>query len=496
MSEHNERQPDRGVNIRSQISIHASIIVIFVPLSLVGMIVFLVYIGYHWHTFIGQTASIFSWLLFFGGLCLWVGLSWCFTKVLKSGVEVFTLFGQGLVQIYHKWAEARTVVARNQLLHTDSNYVVHLDRGKVVVTPIAQEKYNYSIRQQDDRKQLPPPHEKREENDDREDEEELSTLPTLVRYSDVRALVPSGHALVGISEHGIETRDRSIRALVLVVGGSGTGKTNSVSIRVDEDYQAGHKFLVIDHHAFKDDSLANAIKGCSSQFLMPIAKTTEDTIKVLDRFMEIYERRKDGEPCYPPITLLVDEVGSMTSYVETDEEKELVRKLKEVARLCGQETRGFNMCGIFINQNMIGIAWLRRYAIMVLAHQVTMWNERIIVCNQDRTIARDMDKWPKGRTLVYGIAFEEGPQIYQQPVFSPSRVVDSAPITRIEPLQPAPTSKQVEPAPTTSDIDIEDAYVAWNNGANSVAKLEQKLGLTHHKAYSMYKEMKSQGYIS
>jgi hypothetical protein len=109
------------------------------------------------------------------------------------------------------------------------------------------------------------------------------------------------------------------------------------------------------------------------------------------------------------------------------EEKLAVRvaeKLKRISRICGQEARDFNMVGIYISHNAAGLAWLRRDAVMVLAHQVVQFEERMRVCNQDREIARTMDNWPKGRTYVYGIAFEDGPLLVQQPVVK-TRVIDA-----------------------------------------------------------------------
>lgn len=42
---------------------------------------------------------------------------------------------------------------------------------------------------------------------------------------------------------------------------------------------------------------------------------------------------------------------------------------------------------------------------------------------------------------------------------------------------------------------FEDAYTAWQNGATSVAKLEEALHVTHHKAYSLYQELKQRRLI-
>lgn len=250
-------------------------------------------------------------------------------------------------------------------------------------------------------------------------------LPEMVRYEDIRANIPADHALVGVDDKGVITRQRAIKALTWVVGGSGSGKTNSVCIRVDEDYEWGHRFLVIDPHWFKDDSMYNAIKGYSDRFLMPVAYETEDIIAVLDTFLTEFKRRKAGGSWEFPITILIDEVGSLTSdKPETDQEKDMIDKIKQVARICGQESRGFDMTGMYISQDAAGLAWLRKRAIMVLAHQLLMMSERLLACNQNTEIARDMDNWPRGRTLVYGIGFKEGQRVVQQPVFRP-RIVES-----------------------------------------------------------------------
>jgi hypothetical protein len=77
-------------------------------------------------------------------------------------------------------------------------------------------------------------------------DEAAQSITALIEYSAVKPSIPQGHALVGISARGIETREDSVRALVWVVGSSGVGKTNTVSLRVDDDYEKGHRFLGVD----------------------------------------------------------------------------------------------------------------------------------------------------------------------------------------------------------------------------------------------------------
>jgi len=274
------------------------------------------------------------------------------------------------------------------------------------------------------------------------------TLPTMVRYEEIRPQIPEDHALVGINETGVVTRQRAIKALLWIVGGSGTGKTNSVSMRVEEDYQWGHHFLLIDPHWFKDDSLYNAIKGYSDRFIMPMASEPEDIVQVLDAFLNEFKRRKAGGKWDFPVTIIIDEVGSLVSdKPETEVEEEMIAKIKQVARICGQESRGFEMTGMYISQDAAGLAWLRKRAIMVIAHQLLMMSERLLACNGNAEIARSMDEWPIGRTLIYGIGFKEGQKVYQQPAFAPRQavVVDAEP-------------QQFFEAPTTPLDYVDDGF--------------------------------------
>jgi hypothetical protein len=97
---------------------------------------------------------------------------------------------------------------------------------------------------------------------------------------------------------------------------------------------------------------------------------------------------------------------------------------------------------------------------MVIAHQVLMWNERLIACNNNTEHARAMDTWPVGRTLVYGIAFTDGPRIVQQPLFIvprnvASNIVHAGP-PDMEELRPNPTYRPPSNPPSTEPLENED----------------------------------------
>ncbi len=96
--------------------------------------------------------------------------------------------------------------------------------------------------------------------------------------------------------------------------------------------------------------------------------------------------------------LIIDEVGSLTQYVDQEDETavNVARMIQKIAAICGNKARGFNMRGIFISQRAAGLSWLRNAALMVIAHQTLMMNERLLVCKNNRAIADDMSTWPQG----------------------------------------------------------------------------------------------------
>lgn len=251
-------------------------------------------------------------------------------------------------------------------------------------------------------------------------------LPTNVRYEDVRGQVPVGHVLVGIGRSGIETRDAAVGACVWVCGLSGTGKTSTTVTRVEERRAIGHGFLGCDPHWFKPDSLTNAVKAYEGSFLMPMAKTPEEMKVVLIAFLEEFRGRKSGTIPQPwrPVTLIVDEVGSLMD-TTTEEEEEIAKMLPSIARICGQEARNFNMGGIFISQQATGLSWLRKVSLMVIVHQLLMESEKRLALNGDKEAIESMKSWPVGRTYVYGVGFQDGPRTVQQPYFA--KVVDADP---------------------------------------------------------------------
>jgi hypothetical protein len=334
-------------------------------------------------------------------------------------------------------------------------------------------------------------------------------LPHSIRYDDVRYDVPRGHTLLGVGRGKVlQTRPFSVLDTCWVCGGSKTGKTNTASLKVDEAYDLGCKFIVCDPHKNKPDGLSNAIKGYSHAFLLPTAQTFEEIEHSLRVFLTEARRRVSGGSYTDTWILIVDEVGALTGDKgKTDDQKKFFQLLYNIARMCGQELRGFGMAGWFISQNAVGLSWLRSFAMTIFAHKLLMENERKIATNNNMTIVKEMDNWPRGRVLVYGLDIPEGQLVLQQPLFTP-RIVDADPVDFVEEgtyteelvdyeMEELPMKQKFTPPVYVSSVDDEviEASRIWNDGNDSVRKLMGAMNLTYYQANQIYQKMKEKRLI-
>jgi hypothetical protein len=261
-------------------------------------------------------------------------------------------------------------------------------------------------------------------------------IPASIRYEEIRSQIPRGRSCLGVSENGVEHCDFGQLMTMWICGGSSTGKSNTVALKIDEAIRNGRKIgiILVDPHARKEDSLYNKIRCYESYFLCRVAVNETDILTALEWFKTEFERRlEEGGSGQTDILLVVDEVSNV---VESDD-PEIGKLIKKIARICGQESRGFGMFGWFISQDAAGLSWLRKRAMTVIAHKLNMMSERKLACNEDMDIARDMDSWPRGRVAVYGLNFQ-GVMVTQMPAFNPPVVDGSIEETpdEMEELQP------------------------------------------------------------
>lgn len=300
------------------------------------------------------------------------------------------------------------------------------------------------------------------------------SIPSTIFYEDIAPRIPEGHTLIGVIEEGeIVSRPDDVTYMLWVVGSPGTGKTTTTSFRIKDKVERGHKLIICDPHIFKPDSLYNAVKHLESEFVLPIASTTQEITHSLTHWLDKFEERKRGivHPPYEKITLIVDELNGFND-PDNEEEKVLLDKLKRCVRIAGSESRNFEMHVIGISQWATGLPWVRKAASTVIAHAVNNFNERVYACNDDRKVARSMDNWPKGRTFVYGSCFQEtGPIVCQQPVLR----------GKAEESRRAPTYEEFE--------DYWYTHCNETGEAPKVREIEAYFNCTNHRARQLRNEL-------
>lgn len=266
---------------------------------------------------------------------------------------------------------------------------------------------------------LPPALHKQQEGE--QDEEAEQDIPASVRYEDIADQIPEGHSCLGVSANGLETCDFRDLMTMLISGGSSTGKSNTVAIKLHEAIQLGRntRMIVIDPHKNKPDSLYNKIHQYESRFLCPVAQKDEEIIHALKWFKQEFDRRMelstDELEALDDILLVCDEVYALVYHREDERIKKLI---KLVSGIAGYESRGYGMYAWFLTQKVTGLKWLRDAVMTTICHKMQTMSERVLASNDDRSVARDMDNWTmKGRVVVFGLNLPV--TVAQMPLFVP-----------------------------------------------------------------------------
>jgi hypothetical protein len=282
-------------------------------------------------------------------------------------------------------------------------------------------------------------------------------LPSSVRYEDIARQIPTGHSCLGISERGLETCDFKDLMTMLICGGSSTGKSNTVAIKLYEAMQIGRNthIIVIDPHMTKPDSLYNKVKQYAHRFLMPVARNDEETIATLRWFKQEFERRLELSTEeleeLDDILLVCDEVYALCFHRE---DKEISRLLKIVSGIAGYESRGYGMYAWFLTQRVTGLKWLRDAVMTTICHKMQSMAERVLAANDDREVARDMNNWTMpGRVAIYGLNLAT--TVTQMPF----KVVEaSAERDDMEPLAPNPRRDVFGTTETPRYIEVDPGF--------------------------------------
>lgn len=311
------------------------LLVIIAPLALVGLFVFGTYVATHFQTFIGQSASIVSWVLLFLAACLYVALAYC-------AVRVLLLFGRGIVEIYHRFVDARATVHRRSLLHVADNYVVYTESGRIVVEPVTQEKHIHhtkevtapgqtTIAEQGEMDELPAP---------------VQSFYDLLAAGVIQSALEQGKMLLGYI--GGQLRYGSWLDLYSCgIGGvSGSGKTTTVRFLLFQAILAGAQLLMIDPHINEpEESLAAQFRAFPAVHVAaPCDDTPAAVLKRIRWFDKERQRRKVAGIKSPALIFVIDEFNALMRV------EEIKKEMSALLLSISQEGRKFGLFAMLIGQ--------------------------------------------------------------------------------------------------------------------------------------------------
>lgn len=419
-----ENAPHDNVDVRLQNRMtfnHSHITVIFAPVILIGFFVFGSWVIFFPHSYLAIVPWIIGTVLVVSGLAVFAALAaFSVAFIGKPVVNLIRELGNAITDMRIKWHH-------RDFLESGTNHAAYLEEGKVMIRPVVQERHTHIHKPElpavEEQKQIEGP-----------------PLPEYVRYEDVRYNVPHGHTLLGCQAGGrVETRPFKVLDTMWIVGGSKTGKTNDIVIKVEEGHNVGRRLVVVDPHKTKSDSLYNAIRGYERDFLLPVAHTRDEIKQAIAAFKEEAMRRIGGGSYREGWTLIVDEVGALTGVpgLRDDEQVEMYKLIAPIAKMCGEQLRGYDMSGWFISQSPIGLSWLANSAMTVFVHKMIKENQQKLATNSNTAVMDDMTNWPRGRVFCYGLDIQ-GEYLLQQPVIT-SRIVESFVSEPLPDLAPNPS---------------------------------------------------------
>ncbi len=321
----------------------ALLAVLLVPLELIGLIVFGVYMVAHWRDFTASTAAILAWFVWFASLCAYLGLAYL-------AVRVLLVLAHGLAHVLQQLADTRLALAQRALLYTAERYVVYMEAGQIRVQSTAQVQGAPVVVRSDQEAEEAAPQALPEPEPQPQPEKGIPTFRDLLTRGIIQATLAQGKMLLGYQVQDGTLRSGSWLDLYSVgIGGvSGSGKTTTVRFLLFQAVLAGARLVMIDPHIGEpEESLAAQFQALPGIHQLPPCDDAPD--QVLRRVTWLnreYRRRKSGASHTVPIIFVVDELNGLLRRLDDERKKALADLLLDIA----QEGRKFGMFALLIAQ--------------------------------------------------------------------------------------------------------------------------------------------------
>lgn len=201
-------------------------------------------------------------------------------------------------------------------------------------------------------------------------------LKRTVYYKDVASQVKPGELIIGVRADGsIRIGEWEEYKVVLVLGGSSSGKTTTMTQLILGAVNGGGLIIPCDPHAHKPDSLFNKISYLKDA-LFPGTSFAIDHESILNNVLIVkqeLEKRVNGGDCSIPIFLIIEELNRL------QRDKLVSKTINQVLEALGQEGRGFNVFAIIGCQRVTYVSDIRKSVISYIVHRVDETESKLVI---------------------------------------------------------------------------------------------------------------------
>lgn len=213
-------------------------------------------------------------------------------------------------------------------------------------------------------------------NTDTNNSNNLSNLPRIIYYKDIRNSVKAGQIFMGVkSDNTIRVGTLDDYKILLVLGMSSSGKTTTMVEKCVNGVRGGAELIPCDPHASKPDSLFNRIYPL--QFaLFPSAKFAfqhDDILRNLRIARAELERRVSGGFWNRKLLIVIEEWNRLIK------DKSMSKELITIVEKLGQEGRGYGVNAIIGAQKITGSVELRKSVISAIVHKVDITEAQLVI---------------------------------------------------------------------------------------------------------------------